>query len=131
MLGSPQHHPSGNGGNSLIDPFSTIMGNTSGGVSGGDIRGATATAGMSSNAFGGAGRTYQSGSGMMTLDEPAVINNKTSFLQNLNHPQAHQMFLDSDDNSSPCQGNATAQIMMKSLDKMHYPRAGGPSPHNQ
>ena len=57
----------------MIDPFGTIMGNAS-------------TSGIASNGGfgGGAGRTYQSG--MMTLDEPTLINNqKSSFIQNLKH----------------------------------------------
>ena len=71
----------------------------------------------------------------MTLDEPALINNnanntKSSFLQNLKNAPPHQMFLDSDNNSSPCHGaGETTQIMMKSIDKMHYPR--GDRSHNQ
>ena len=40
--------------------------------------GNTSSGGIGANAFGGGGRTYQAG--MMTLDEPAVINNKSSFI---------------------------------------------------
>lgn len=63
MLGSPQHH--NNAGASMIDPFSTMLG------------------GVHANAYGGGGRTYQSG--FVAHDEPAVINNKTSFMQSLNN----------------------------------------------
>lgn len=49
----------------MIDPFSTMIG------------------GVHTNAYGGGGRTYQPG--MVTHNEPAVINNKNSFLQSVNN----------------------------------------------
>ena len=81
----------------MMDPYGTMLGGV-----------------HSTNAYGGGGRTYQSG--FVTHDEPAVINNKTSFMQSLNN---QQQFLDSDDNSSPERNDASSQIMMKSVDNGH------------